>query len=279
MNARQAATIGDWVSYARLRLPRLEADVLSAHALAVPRSHLYAFQEQPVAQAVGAQVADWIERRVSGEPVAYILGQREFWGLDLEVTPAALIPRPDTETLVTATLEKTAPTARVLDLGTGCGAVALAIAKERPLARVLATDIDAKCAALCRRNAARLDIAVEIRVAALFEGVDGSFDVIASNPPYIDPDDDHLSRGDLRLEPQHALIGGPNGGLAVIERLIRAAPYHLLPGGWLCIEHGCEQEQCVYGLFEDAGFETIHCYLDIEKRPRVTVGQRSSECP
>ena len=279
MTAPQTATIGDWVGYARLRLPRLEADVLSAHALAVPRSHLYAFQEQPVAQAVGAQVADWIERRVSGEPVAYILGQREFWGLDLEVTPAALIPRPDTETLVTATLEKTAPTARVLDLGTGCGAVALAIAKERPLARVLATDIDAKCAALCRRNAARLDSAIEIRVADLFEGVGGSFDVIASNPPYIDPDDDHLSRGDLRFEPQHALIGGPNGGLAVIERLIRAAPYHLLPGGWLCVEHGCEQEQCVYGMFEDAGFETIHCYLDIEKRPRVTVGQRSSECP
>ena len=279
MTAPQTATIGDWVGYARLRLPRLEADVLSAHALAVPRSHLYAFQEQPVAQAVGAQVADWIERRVSGEPVAYILGQREFWGLDLEVTPAALIPRPDTETLVTATLEKTAPTARVLDLGTGCGAVALAIAKERPLARVLATDIDAKCAALCRRNAARLDIAIEIHVADLFEGVDGSFDVIASNPPYIDPDDDHLSRGDLRFEPQHALIGGPNGGLAVIERLIRAAPYHLLPDGWLCVEHGCEQEQCVYGMFEDAGFETIHCYLDIEKRPRVTVGQRSSECP
>ncbi len=278
MNAPKMATIGHWVSYARLRLPRLEADVLSSYALAVPRSHLYAFQERSVAQAVGAQVVDWIDRRVSGEPVAYILGQREFWGLDLEVTPAALIPRADTETLVTATLEKTAPTARVLDLGTGCGAVALAIAKERPLARVLATDIDPKCAALCRRNAARLDIAIEVRVADLFEGVDGAFDVIASNPPYIDPDDDHLSRGDLRFEPQHALIGGPNGGLAVIERLIRAAPDHLLPGGWLCVEHGCAQEQCVYGLFEDAGFETIHCYLDIEQRPRVTVGRHSSEC-
>ena len=279
MNAPQTATIGGWVSYARQRLPRLEADLLSSHALAVPRSHLYAFQERPVAQAVGAQVADWIDRRVSGEPVAYILGHREFWGLDLEVTPAALIPRPDTETLVTAALEKTAPTARVLDLGTGCGAVALAIAKERPLARVLATDIDPKCAALCRRNAARLDIAVEIRVADLFEGVDGSFDVIASNPPYIDPDDDHLTRGDLRFEPQHALIGGSNGGLAVIERLIRDAPEHLLPGGWLCVEHGCEQERCVYGLFEDAGFGTIDCHLDIEKRPRVTVGRHSSECP
>ena len=280
MTEARPATIGDCVEFARRRLPRLEADVLTAYALAVPRSDLYAFQERPVTQTAGTRAAGWIERRASGEPVAYILGEREFWGLALEVTPDALIPRPETETLVAAALERIGPEARVADLGTGCGAVALAIASERPGARILATDIDPACAQLCRRNAARLQLAatqagpdVTVVIADLFDGIGEVFDVIVSNPPYVATGDPHLHRGDLRFEPRVALDGG-ECGLRVIERLIREAPGHLADGGWLCIEHGCAQDREVRDLFVAAGFDAIECFPDLERRPRATVGRR-----
>lgn len=273
-------TIGDCVEFARQRLPRLEADVLTAHALAVPRSDLYAFQERPVAQAAGTRAAGWIERRASGEPVAYILGEREFWGLALEVTADALIPRPDTETLVAAALERIGPGARVADLGTGCGAIALAIASERPGAWILATDIDPACAELCGRNAARLQLAateagpgVAVVAADLFDGIGGTFDAIVSNPPYVATGDPHLHRGDLRFEPRGALDGGESG-LRMTERLIRQAPAHLADGGWLCIEHGCTQGGDVRDLFAASGFDAMECFPDLEMRPRATVGRR-----
>ena len=280
MTAASLPTIGECVEFARRRLPRLEADVLTAHALAVPRSNLYAFQEHPVSQAAGARAAGWVERRASGEPVAYILGEREFWGLAVEVTPDVLIPRADTETLVAAALERIGPGARVADLGTGCGAIALAIASERPGARILATDIDPACAELCRRNAVRLQLAateagagVAVVAADLFDGIRDVFDVIVSNPPYVATDDPHLHRGDLRFEPKVALDGG-ECGLRVIERLIREAPAHLADGGWLCIEHGCTQDHEVHDLFVAAGFDAIECFPDLERRPRATVGRR-----
>ena len=229
--------------------------------------------------SVGARAGDWVERRASGEPVAYILGEREFWGLALEVTPDALIPRPETETLVAAALERIGPGARVADLGTGCGAIALAIASERPRARILATDIDMACAALCRRNAARLQLDAEagsgiaVVVADLFDGIGGAFDAIVSNPPYVATGDPHLHLGDLRFEPRVALDGGPCG-LRVIEHLIREAPAHLADGGWLCIEHGCTQDHEVRDLFVAAGFDAIECVPDLERRPRATVGRK-----
>ena len=273
-------TIGDCVDFARRRLPRLEADVLTAYALSVPRSDLYAFQERPVTQSACRRAAGWTERRASGEPVAYIIGEREFWGLALEVTPDVLIPRADTETLVAAALERIGPGARVADLGTGCGAIALAIASERPGARVLATDIDPACAELCRRNAARLRLAatqawagIAVVAADLFDGIGTAFDVIVSNPPYVATDDPHLHRGDLRFEPRVALDGGACG-LRVIERLIREAPAHLADGGWLCIEHGCAQDREVRHLFAAAGFAAIECFPDLERRPRATVGRK-----
>ena len=279
MTEARPPTIGDCVEFARHRLPRLEADVLTAYALSVPRSNLYAFQERPVTQSAGARVTGWVERRASGEPVAYILGEREFWGLALEITPNALIPRPDTETLVAAALERIGPGARVADLGTGCGAIALAIASERPGARILATDIDPACAELCRRNAARLELAateagagVAVVAADLFDGIRDVFDVIVSNPPYVAANDPHLQRGDLRFEPRVALDGG-ECGLRVIERLIREAPAHLPGGGWLCIEHGCTQDHEVHDLFVAAGFDAIECFPDLESRPRATVGR------
>ena len=278
MSVLDPRTIGDCVGFARHRLPRFEADVLTAYALAVPRSDLYAFQERPVSRTAGARVADWVGRRACGEPVAYILGEREFWGLALEVTPDALIPRPETETLVAAALERIGPDARVADLGTGCGAIALAVASERPDARILATDIDPACAELCRHNAARLQLAareagsgVAVVVADLFEGIGGSFDVILSNPPYVATGDPHLRRDDLRFEPRVALDGGESG-LRVIERLIREAQAHLADDGWLCIEHGCSQDHEVRDLFADAGFDAIECVPDLARRPRATVG-------
>ena len=273
MTAPAQATIGACMRRARQRLPRLEADVLAAHALGVPRSHLYAFGERPVEATVDARIADWVGRRAEGEPVAYIVGTREFWGLALEVTPACLIPRHDTETLVAAALERTGPDARVLDVGTGCGAVALAIASEHPDASVVATDIDPQCVELCQRNAATLGLTIGVLVADLFDGVEGEFDLIASNPPYIGSDDPHLRRGDLRFEPCSALDGGDRG-LDVMARLVARAPAHLADGGWLCVEHGCEQGRAVRDLFAMSGFEAIECHLDLARRPRVTVGRK-----
>ena len=266
-------TLRECVVYARRRLPRYEAELLVSTSLDVPRNHLYAFDERAVDPAAFARMAKTVARRQDGEPVAYILGERGFWNLDLEVTPQVLIPRSDTETLVAAALPLIAAGARVLDIGTGCGAVALAIAAERPQASVTATDVDPACIALCRRNAKRLGLSVATRVADCFNGIGGRFDVIVSNPPYVDDDDPRLDEGDLRFEPSRALRGGPNGGLDIIARLVREAPDHLLPGGWLCLEHGYDQEDALARAFRAHGFRRIRCHRDIENRPRVTVGR------
>ncbi|MYJ75522.1 MAG: peptide chain release factor N(5)-glutamine methyltransferase [Gammaproteobacteria bacterium] len=270
--ADTGATIAGCVAHARRRLPRYEADLLVSRSLGVPRSHLYAFGERVVDPASSERVAAAVARRQDGEPVAYILGERGFWGLDLEISPDVLVPRGETETLVATALPLIAAHARVLDLGTGSGAIALAIASERTDATVVATDIDPACIDLCRRNAERLGIAVETRVVDCLEGLEGRFDVIVSNPPYVDDRDPRLQRGDLRFEPRCALQGGPNGGLDFIARLVGAAPDHLQPGGWLCVEHGYDQAERVARLFDVHAYCEIQCHLDYEARPRVTVG-------
>ena len=277
--AEASTTLGRCVARARQRLPRYEAELLVSCSLGVPRSHLYAFEERRVGQDALRRFAEYIERRCRGEPVAYILGQRGFRGLDLVVTPDVLIPRPDTETLVEAALPLIGRKARVLDLGTGSGAIALAIAAERPQATVTATDIDPACIALCRHNAARLGLAVETLLADRFDGVAGSFDVIVSNPPYVDADDPHLDRGDVRFEPRRALVGGSNGGLDFMAGLVRAAPARLAACGWLCVEHGRDQEAAVGRLFAESAFGDIRCHRDIEGRPRVTVGRCANGLP
>lgn len=270
--AEATPTIRECVVYARRCLPRYEAELLVSTSLGVPRNHLYAFDERVVAPAAFSRMAETVARRQQGEPVAYILGMRGFWNLDLEVTPDVLIPRPDTETLVAAALPLIAPRARVLDIGTGSGAIALAIASERPEASVMATDVDPACIAACRCNARRLGLSVATRVADCFEGIGDRFDVIVSNPPYVDDDDPRLDEGDLRFEPRRALCGGPNGGLDIIARVIREAPDYLLPGSWLCLEHGDDQEGALAQAFEARGFRRVRCHRDIENRPRVTVG-------
>lgn len=267
------ATIAACVAHARQRLPRYEADLLASASLGVPRSHLYAFGERVVDPANFERLATYVARRQAGEPVAYILRARGFWGLDLEVTRDVLIPRPETETLLAASLRRIGEHSRVLDLGTGCGAIALAVAAERPGATVVASDIDPACIALCRRNADRLGLPVETRLADVFEGLSERFDVIVSNPPYVDDGDAHLQRGDVRFEPRGALLGGVDGGLDFVVRLVREAPDHLFPGGWLCIEHGHDQGESVAGLFEACGFREVQGQRDYGDRPRVTVGR------
>lgn len=268
----KTTTIGACATFARAHLDEMEAALLTCGALDVSRATLHAFTERAVTPAAASRLESWVERRMAGEPVAYILSHWGFWNLDLEVTPQVLIPRPDTETLVAAVLPVIDAGSRVLDIGTGSGAVALAIAAEKPDAEVTATDVDPQCIALCRRNAQRLGIELRLHVADCFDGLDERFDVIVSNPPYVAADDPHLQRGDLRFEPHLALEGGPDG-LRFLTRLVAEAPLHLHIGGWLAVEHGCAQDAAVRHLFRQHGFDRVSTHQDIEHRPRATVGR------
>ncbi len=257
---------------------RREAELLAEFALGADRAWLFAHAEDPVADAARDRFLDLLARRAGGEPLAYILGHVGFWTLDLEVTPDTLIPRPETELLVEAALarlpEGTAP--RVADLGTGSGAIALALASERPQARVLATDASAAALDVARRNAARNEIGnVAFRQGDWLEPLAGErFDLIASNPPYVALGDPHLAQGDLRFEPDAALASGADG-LDALRTIARDAPAHLLPGGWLLLEHGLDQGEAVRGLLRDAGFHRIETLRDLEDRERVTLGCRA----
>lgn len=262
-------TIGECAAFARARLSRVDADTLATAALGITRAHLHAFPERPISPATASRLADWVEGRLRGEPVAYIIGQREFWGLELALDPRVLIPRPDTETLVEAALKRIGDRARVLDLGTGSGCIALAIKSERPDAQVLATDIDQDCIEVARRNAEALGLHVQTRIADTFCGVPGKFDAVVTNPPYVEPGDPHLTGGDLRFEPRHALVGG----LATIARIVHEAPAHLNPGGWLMLEHGFDQANAVAARFEAAGFREVACVQDLAGHNRVTCGR------
>lgn len=263
------STIGGCVAFARSRLSRVDADMLAVEALGVDRACLHAFPERAVAGEEGRCLVEWVERRVLGEPVAYIVGHREFWGLEISVDSRVLIPRVDTETLVEAALARIGDGGSVLDLGTGSGCVALAIKRERPGVRVVATDVDSGCVAVARGNAEALGLEVDVRLADWFCGVAGRFDAVVTNPPYVEEGDPHLGRGDLRFEPQKALIGG----LGTIARIVQAAPQHLKAGGWLVLEHGFDQGPEVAAMFAEAKFEDIACVRDLAGHDRVTCGR------
>ncbi|MCE5232866.1 MAG: peptide chain release factor N(5)-glutamine methyltransferase [Mizugakiibacter sp.] len=255
---------------------RLEAELLLAHALGRPRAWLYAHAGDAVDAAQQAAFAALLARRAAGEPVAYLVGTRGFWSLELEVTPATLIPRPETELLVELALARLPADAetRVADLGTGSGAVALAIARERPRARVLATDASAEALAVARRNAQRLGIANVAFAqgdwcAALGDARD--LDLIVANPPYIAAGDPHLDEGDLRFEPATALASGADG-LDAIRIIVRDARAHLCPGGWLLFEHGFDQGAAVRALLAAHGYREVFTARDLEGRERVSGG-------
>ena len=257
---------------------RHEAELLLLHVLDRPRSWLFAHATDPLAADDQAAFETLLARRVAGEPVAYLTGRRGFWTLDLEVDPATLIPRPETELLVELALERLPPdqALQLADLGTGSGAIALALASERPRAQVLATDASPGALAVAARNAARHELD-NVRFAegghdwyAPLQGV--RFDLIASNPPYIASDDPHLEQGDLRFEPSTALASGMDG-LDDIRRIVDGGQAHLRPGGWLLIEHGWEQGAAIRALFEATGFVEVQTVQDLEQRDRVTLGR------
>jgi release factor glutamine methyltransferase len=256
--------------------PRLDAEVLLAAALKRPRSYLYAWPERVPALELADRFAAWLERRLNGEPVAYILGRREFWSLELEVTPDTLIPRPETELLVELALERlpAAQAVAIADLGTGSGAIALALAMERPQVRIVATDQSPAALTVARRNAQRLDVAnVEFRQGDWCAPLVGEFfDLIAANPPYVAAADPCWRQGELRFEPSAALISGPDG-LNALRMIIAQAPEVLKPGGWLLLEHGHDQGEAVPALLRERGFNEVADDQDSASLSRVSRGR------
>lgn len=255
---------------------RFDAETLLGHVLGRDRAWLFAHASDPVEPAAAERFAGLWGRRGAGEPVAYLTGRRGFWTLDLAVTPATLVPRPETELLVElalARLPMDAP-ARVADLGTGSGAIALAIASERPRARVVATDASADALAVAGINAVENGLAhVGFRHGSWFAPLAGEvFDLIASNPPYIAEGDPHLVEGSLPHEPAAALSSGRDG-LDAIREIVANAPAHLSAGGWLLLEHGLGQGAVVRELLLAAGFVDIATESDLEGRDRVTSGR------
>lgn len=254
-----------------------EAHMLLGHVLQRPRSWLFAHDDDIVAAPAVAAFEALVDARAQGHPVAYLLGRRGFWSLDLELTPAVLIPRPETELLVELALQRIPDDASyaVADLGTGSGAVALAIATERPQAQVLATDLMDDALTVARANAARLQLAnVTFALGDWLVPLAGDrFDVLVSNPPYIASDDEHLQRGDLRFEPQTALASGSDG-LDAIRTICAGADAHLHNDGWLLLEHGHDQGAAVRTLLAAAGLVDVHSVRDLQEHERVSLGRR-----
>lgn len=252
---------------------RLEAELLLLHVLGKPRSWLIAHADDELDATQVKAFDTLVQRRRDGEPVAYITGHRGFWTLNLEVTPATLIPRPETELLVELALARMTAKMRVADLGTGSGAIALAIARECPTASVVATDASADALAVAERNAARHGIHnvrfVRGNWLAALEGE--SFALIVSNPPYIEADDPHLAQGDLRFEPTSALASGADG-LDDIRQIVAQARDHLEPGGTLLMEHGWNQGPAVREVLSAAGYRDVFTEQDLEQRDRVSGG-------
>jgi release factor glutamine methyltransferase len=256
---------------------RIEAQMLLRRALGdVSRAKLIAYDNEIPPSVQAETFMDLLHRRLRGEPIAYILGEREFYGLNLSVTPDVLIPRPDTETLVEAALAQIPQNkpCRVLDMGTGSGAITIAIAAQRPQAQVTGIDRSASAVQIASENARRLQIGnVDFKVSDWFSAIGETvYDIIVSNPPYIAAGDPHLVQGDLRFEPPTALASGVDG-LDDIRHLVGVAPRHLASGGWLMLEHGYDQAPSVAQLLIDAGFGEVASVADLGGVLRVTIGK------
>ena len=256
--------------------PRADVEALALHAFGLSRAALITSTHTIPPAAEMSAFRAMIDRRHTGEPVAYITGHREFWSLDLLVSPATLIPRPETELLVEQALVHipTDVPSTVFDLGTGSGAVAFAIAHERRQARVIGTDRSHDALAIANANAGRLDLAnVEFCLGDWFPPLAGiRADVIVSNPPYVRAGDPHVTTGDLRYEPRMALMAGQDG-LAALRQLIAAAPGYLRPGGWLLLEHGTDQADDVAKVMHEYGFTEQACKQDLQGHARISLAR------
>nr|WP_278435312.1 peptide chain release factor N(5)-glutamine methyltransferase [Enterobacter mori] len=255
--------------------PKRDAEILLEHVTGKSRTYLLAFGETLLTAEQEAQLAALLARRKKGEPVAHLVGEREFWSLPLFVSAATLIPRPDTECLVEQALARL-PTAAcsILDLGTGTGAIALALATERPDCTVTAVDVMPDAVTLAQRNVERLGLGnVTVLQSSWFTALENRlFALIVSNPPYIDEHDPHLAQGDVRFEPLTALVAA-NEGLADLDHIVTTSRQHLLPGGWLLVEHGWTQGNAVRALFSNAGYRAVATCRDYGGNERLTLGQ------
>ncbi|GAB3478614.1 peptide chain release factor N(5)-glutamine methyltransferase [Marinomonas epiphytica] len=257
----------------------LDAQLILSHVLKVTTSYLFTWPEREVNDSDVEQFERLLVRRIDGEPVAYLLGEQAFWTLDLDVAPCTLIPRPDTERLVEVALECIDQTQvnRILDLGTGTGAIALALAKEVPNASVVGVDLVPEAVALAQSNALKNQLSVNFHQSCWFDRLppEEAFDLIVSNPPYIDPDDEHLHQGDVRFEPKSALVSAEHG-LQDIRLIIEQAPRYLAPNARLVFEHGYDQAESVRDLFKRYGYHGVESFQDYAGKDRVTLGIKPS---
>ncbi len=260
---------------------KLDVELLLAHSLNKDRTYLFTWHDKIVAEENVTVFNALLARRLSGEPIAYILGQQEFWDLKLHTAQHTLIPRADTETLIEWVLEladQLPESAHVIDLGTGTGAIALALANEFPHWQVQGVDLVPEAVALAKSNAILNSLErVQFFQSHWFDqvGIGGnhdSFDLIVSNPPYIDPLDEHLSQGDVRFEPKSALVAD-NKGLADLELIAQQSREYLVKGGWLLMEHGYDQQQAVQDILTDLGYQQVATRIDLGGNPRITGGQ------
>jgi len=254
-----------------------EARLLLESVSGLSRAAMAAHPEASLSESAVEKFRAATARRRSGEPIAYVLGERAFHAICLAVGPDVLIPRPETELLVDFALERLPRNGTLLDLGTGSGAIALAVKRARPDASVTAVDLSSSALNLARTNAARLGLEVEFHAGHWFDPIAGRrFDVVVSNPPYVAEGDPHLGQGDLRFEPRNALVSGADG-LDAIRHIVRLAPRHLHAHGWLALEHGLGQDAEVRNLLVDAGLESVTSRPDLAGIARISIGKYNPE--
>ena len=275
----QFSTIAQAFAWGCREIDKIDARLLLQHVLNIDHAVLLTYPDRLLTSQQASEYSQLVLQRINGKPVAYLIGKREFYDLTLKVTEAVLIPRPETETLVEWALRliPVDQPCKVLDLGTGSGAIAITIAKHRPQARVVAVDLSADAIAVCQQNVENLQINNLYLISGNWfdELSQARFDLIVSNPPYVAENDPHLQQGDLRFEPQLALSSG-NNGLACISHIIGLAPNHLVQSGWLLLEHGYDQAGECKRLFANAGFSNICSYPDLAGIMRVSGGQMNT---